>query len=75
MVDMRVGRSIRELDTPILLVDLDRMDANIETMVGVCRSHNIQWRPHAKCHKSPLIARRLVDAGAIGVHCQLSGTR
>ena len=73
MVDMRVGRSIKELDTPVLLVDLDLMDANIETMVGACRSHNIQWRPHAKCHKSPLIARRLVDAGAIGVTCAKLG--
>ena len=38
-----------------------------------CRQRNVQWRPHAKCHKSPAIAKRLIDAGAIGVTCAKLG--
>ena len=31
------------------------------------------WRPHAKCHKSPDIGRRLIEAGAIGLTCAKLG--
>lgn len=64
-----IGCSKHDLDTPALCLDLDVMEANIQTMVETCRTHNVAWRPHAKCHKSPDIAQRLVQAGAIGVTC------
>jgi D-serine deaminase-like pyridoxal phosphate-dependent protein len=38
-------------------------------MVAACREYDVQWRPHAKCHKSPIIGRWLVDAGACGLTC------
>ncbi len=62
-----IGRHISELDTPALCIDLDHMDANIQAMVATHRAAGKNWRPHAKCHKSPAIAHRLVAAGAIGV--------
>ena len=65
----QIGCSKNDLDTPALCLDLDVMEANIQTMVETCRTHNVTWRPHAKCHKSPDIAKRLVQAGAIGVTC------
>lgn len=64
-----IGRSKLELSTPALCLDLDKFEKNIIEMVSVCRQHEVDWRPHAKCHKSPMIARRLVEAGAIGVTC------
>ncbi|MBT3344821.1 MAG: DSD1 family PLP-dependent enzyme [Gemmatimonadetes bacterium] len=64
-----IGRSVDELDTPVLLVDLDRFEANVQHMVKTCRRLGIDWRPHAKGHKSPAVARRLLDAGAIGITC------
>ena len=64
-----IGCTKSDLVTPALCLDLDVMTANIQTMVETCRGHDVAWRPHAKCHKSPEIARRLVQAGAIGVTC------
>ncbi|MCA9263255.1 MAG: DSD1 family PLP-dependent enzyme [Planctomycetales bacterium] len=58
-----------DLETPCLALDLDRFDANVQSMVATCRRHGVAWRPHAKCHKSPIIARWLIDAGANGITC------
>lgn len=66
-------RTRDELDTPALCVDLDAMEANIRRVVEVCREHGVAWRPHSKCHKSVAIARKLVDAGAIGMTCAKLG--
>ena len=64
-----LGCSKAELSTPALCLDLDRFEANVEKMVLACRSHHLQWRPHAKCHKSPVIGNWLVTAGACGLTC------
>jgi D-serine deaminase-like pyridoxal phosphate-dependent protein len=61
---------ISELPTPCLLVDLDLLDSNIRKMAEFCRSRKCGLRPHAKAHKSPLVARKQLDAGAIGLCCQ-----
>lgn len=68
-----LGTSIDDLDTPALCLDLDAFERNVAEMVRVCRSHGIAWRPHAKGHKSPEIARRQIAAGAIGVTCAKLG--
>lgn len=68
-----VGQPLSEIDTPALCIDLDRLETNIRRMAEVCASHNVQWRPHSKGHKSPEIARRQVEAGAIGVTCAKLG--
>ncbi len=57
------------LDTPILCIDLDVMESNIEKMARYCREHGVDWRPHSKCHKTPAIAMRQIEAGAIGTTC------
>ncbi len=64
-----VGVRKHELDTPVLCIDLDRMESNIRKMAGYCREHGVQWRPHEKCHKTPAIALKEIEAGAIGVTC------
>lgn len=64
-----IGCSKSELCTPALCLDLDRFEANVRKMVSTCQDHAVQWRPHSKCHKSPLIGRWLVDAGACGLTC------
>jgi D-serine deaminase-like pyridoxal phosphate-dependent protein len=61
------------LDTPALLVDLDALDANIARMAECFRRHGVNWRPHTKGIKVPQIARRLIDAGAIGITCAKLG--
>ena len=64
-----IGCSKAQLRTPALCLDLDRFESNVRTMVDACRERGVQWRPHAKCHKSPVIGRWLVDAGACGLTC------
>jgi D-serine deaminase-like pyridoxal phosphate-dependent protein len=64
-----IGTHKLDLDTPILCIDLDRMESNIRRMAGLCREHAVAWRPHEKCHKTPAIALKEMEAGAIGVTC------
>ena len=68
-----LGCSQDDVDTPALCVDLDAMEANIASMIGTCRQHGVGWRPHTKCHKSPLIAKKLLAAGALGITCAKLG--
>jgi D-serine deaminase-like pyridoxal phosphate-dependent protein len=64
-----LGKRKEELDTPVLLVDLDIFEANVTTLLRYCQSHQIGWRPHCKSHKSPEIARLELEAGAMGITC------
>ncbi len=66
----RVGDSVRSVDTPALVVDLDAMDRNIAAMAAYAKRHGVRLRPHAKTHKSAFVARRQLDAGAVGVCVQ-----
>lgn len=68
-----IGCTIDDLDTPCLVVDLDAMERNIRRMIEYCRSHGVAWRPHAKSYKSSALARKVVEAGAIGVTCAKLG--
>jgi 3-hydroxy-D-aspartate aldolase len=60
-------RTKDDLPTPALLVDLDKFEANLKKMAEHCQRAGRAWRPHAKTHKCPEIARRQVAAGAKGV--------
>jgi D-serine deaminase-like pyridoxal phosphate-dependent protein len=61
---------VEQLDTPAVVVDLDRVEANIHRLQRYLDAHNIANRPHIKTHKVPQIARRQVEAGAAGITCQ-----
>lgn len=56
-----------DIATPALVVDVPRMDRNIQLMVERLGALGIGCRPHAKTHKSVEIARRQLRAGAIGI--------
>ena len=63
----------RDLDTPAVLIDLTRMQRNIERMQAYCDRHGLAFRPHIKTHKSPVIASIQREAGAVGIACQKLG--
>jgi D-serine deaminase-like pyridoxal phosphate-dependent protein len=68
------GRCVDELDTPALLVDLDKLERNIATMRRIIiEEAGVGWRPHTKAIKIPALARKLLEAGAIGVTCAKLG--
>lgn len=55
------------IETPVPLVDLDVMRANIARMAQYCRGHGLGWRPHTKTHKSPVVAAQQLAGGATGL--------
>lgn len=61
---------IDNLETPVPVVDLDRLEQNITRLQTYLDEHKIANRPHIKTHKIPEIARMQVDAGAVGITCQ-----
>ena len=61
---------IDELETPVPVVDLDRLQENITRLQAYLDEHGIANRPHIKTHKIPAIARMQVEAGAVGITCQ-----
>ncbi len=65
-----VGKSVQEIDTPALVIDLDAMRRNLARMAEFARKHRVLWRPHAKLHKSVLLAGMQINAGAVGVCVQ-----
>jgi len=67
------GDAMADVDTPALILDLDRFDANLRRMMAAASSAGVRVRPHAKSHKSLQIAHRQIAAGAIGICCQKLG--
>lgn len=58
---------ISEIDTPALLIDLDVMEDNLRRAAEYTTTHQIRFRPHAKTHKIPALARKQLDLGAVGI--------
>ncbi len=55
------------LDTPAGLVDVSRMQANLERVASYCRERGLAWRPHVKTHKTPELGAAQITAGARGL--------
>jgi D-serine deaminase-like pyridoxal phosphate-dependent protein len=64
---------IEELETPVPVIDLDRVEHNLMKMQDYCDSHGLRLRPHIKTHKMPALAHRQVELGARGITCQKLG--
>lgn len=62
-------RGLREIDTPALLLDMDAMERNLARMARFFAAGPTRLRPHYKNHKCPALARRQLQAGAIGITC------
>jgi D-serine deaminase-like pyridoxal phosphate-dependent protein len=64
---------VEDLETPVPVVDLDRVEHNLAKMQAYCNKHGLKLRPHIKTHKLPRLARRQVELGAVGITCQKLG--
>jgi D-serine deaminase-like pyridoxal phosphate-dependent protein len=62
-----------DLPTPSVLIDNTRLERNIERMQAAVDAHGVRLRPHAKTHKSPRLARRQIERGAVGICCAKLG--
>lgn len=63
----------QEIPTPALVVDLDKLNRNIDRMAERARSAGIALRPHIKTHKTPIISQMQMRAGAVGITCAKLG--
>lgn len=55
------------IDTPAVVLDQEKLEANIRRIQALADRHGVKLRPHAKTHKSIRIARMQLDAGAVGL--------
>ena len=62
-----------DLDTPAVLVDLDRVERNLRRAQDYADRHGIRLRPHIKTHKLVRFAQRQLRLGAVGITCQKLG--
>lgn len=58
-----IGTPVKELDTPALVVDLEALEHNIETLHSFFRQHEAKVRPHVGVHRCPAIAHKQMAAG------------
>jgi len=69
MLESFIGKSMYDLDTPSLIIDIGIVKKNIKKMAGYFKDRPCQVRPHTKTHKLPYIAHLQIEAGAMGVTC------
>jgi D-serine deaminase-like pyridoxal phosphate-dependent protein len=55
--------------TPCLVLDLDALERNVARMAEYTTARGLALRPHAKTHKSRMVADLQVRAGAVGICC------
>jgi D-serine deaminase-like pyridoxal phosphate-dependent protein len=58
-----------QLETPVPIVDLDRLAHNLDRMAAYATLHGLRLRPHVKTHNSPRIAAEQLRLGAVGLTC------
>jgi D-serine deaminase-like pyridoxal phosphate-dependent protein len=63
----------REYGTPCAVIDMDKVERNIARVQAQCDAAGVANRPHIKTHKSPVLAKLQIDAGAKGITCQKIG--
>src|SRR6201994_3131680 len=63
----------KEYGTPSAVIDMDKVERNIARIQAACEVAGVANRPHIKTHKSPMLAKMQVAAGARGITCQKLG--
>lgn len=62
-------KSWHTVETPCLMVETRRMQANIERMQRSCDANGVELRPHIKTHKMVYVGESQLAAGAAGLVC------
>jgi D-serine deaminase-like pyridoxal phosphate-dependent protein len=69
----QVGKPLSEVETPVAVVDLDRLEANLRDLQVYAAQHDIELWPHTKTHKSPEIGLMQLEYGARGLTVAKTG--
>src|SRR6266852_1684667 len=73
MTTSLAAKIARDYGTPAAVIDMDRVERNIARIQATCDAAGVANRPHIKTHKSPMLAKLQIDAGARGITCQNLG--
>lgn len=68
-----IGRSLEELPSPSIVIDLPTLRRNIAAMAEHTRTLGVSLRPHWKTTKVAEVGRMQVEAGAVGLTCATAG--
>jgi D-serine deaminase-like pyridoxal phosphate-dependent protein len=66
-IPLKSPMSLWDLPTPALVIDLEAMESNLAKMNAFAEGKKIGLRPHTKTHKCPIIAKKQIAGGAVGV--------
>jgi D-serine deaminase-like pyridoxal phosphate-dependent protein len=64
---------IDDLETPCVVIDLARVEANLKRAQDHAGANGYNLRPHTKTHKLPRLAKRALELGAVGITVQKLG--
>lgn len=62
-----LGSPVDQVETPALVIDLQKVEANLRRGAAVAAASGALLRPHTKTHKSPYFARLQLEHGARGL--------
>lgn len=65
--------NIDDIDTPAVIIDLDKVAANLAAAQNYADQHGLALRPHVKTHKLARFAQDQIGLGAIGITAQKLG--
>jgi D-serine deaminase-like pyridoxal phosphate-dependent protein len=64
---------IAALETPCVVIDVGRVEANLRRAQAHAEANGYALRPHIKTHKLPRFALRQIELGAVGITAQKLG--
>jgi D-serine deaminase-like pyridoxal phosphate-dependent protein len=73
MTTALAAKIARDYGTPCAVIDMDKIERNIARVQAACDAAGVANRPHIKTHKSPMLAKMQIAAGAKGITCQKLG--
>jgi D-serine deaminase-like pyridoxal phosphate-dependent protein len=65
--------TLADLPTPQVVIDRSRLLNNIGRVQQLASDAGMRLRPHAKTHKSPIVAKLQIERGAVGICCAKVG--
>ncbi|MGH9321049.1 MAG: hypothetical protein ACRD21_09270, partial [Vicinamibacteria bacterium] len=66
-IPLKAPVSLWDLPTPALVIDQEAMESNLQKMASFYQGKKAKLRPHTKTHKCPLIAKKQLALGAVGI--------
>jgi len=73
LLEGQVGRALPEVETPVAVIDLDRLETNLAELQSYADAHGIAMWPHTKTHKSQELGSRQLELGAAGLTVAKTG--